>query len=78
MPDDTQEVNCILEVCCGGPDSKQPKALAEMLQRKVGLSKTDARHAANFLIGAFDFAEKGTLVAFKASIAALARGNAYE
>ena len=73
-----QQANCILEVCCGDPDSKQPKALAQWLRRKVGLDHAVAMHVAAALIAGWDFAPKGSLVAFKTAIAALARGNDYE
>jgi hypothetical protein len=76
--DEEEQANCVLEVCCGGADSKQPVALQEFLMTHANLAKHDARRAANVLISTFDFAQKGTLVAFKQSIAKLARGHDYE
>ena len=76
MPDEQE--NCILEVCCGGPDSKQPKALTKWLMQHAGLYGPDAERVAAALIKAWDFAPKGSLVEFKRVIADLARGNPYE
>lgn len=78
MPDDQQEANCILEVCCGDPNSKQPQALTAWLKRKTGLDHAVSRHVAAALIAGWDFAPKGSLVQFKTAIAELARGNPYE
>ncbi len=75
MPDD-QQVNCILEVCCG-KDGKQLKALTHVLHDEVPLAPDQAQAVAAYLISHFDFAPKGSLYAFKERIAELARGNDY-
>lgn len=77
MPDDTQEVNCVLGVCCG-KDGKQHKALTDQIVRETKVSPADARKVAAWMLTKYDFAEKGTLKPLIDSIAKLARGNDYE
>jgi len=74
---DTQQ-NCILEVCCGGANSKQVKALAEVAAHALPfLSPEQAGEVADWIARNWDLAPKGTLYAFKQAIAKLARGPAY-
>lgn len=76
--DDQQQVNCALEICCGGDDNaKQVKALAEILTKNLGPGKHELKMVAASILHSFDLAEKGTLKPFKDSIAKLARGNPY-
>ncbi len=75
---DNPEINCILEVCCGGDDTgKQVRALASLMNRELP-SHANHIEVSEWLIGRFDFAEKGTLKPFKDSIALLARGFPYQ
>lgn len=74
--DDTPAVGgqacCILEVCCGG--QRQMEALAAFItQRTKGITTREATDVAKVLVANFDFAAKGTLVAFKRNIAENAR-----
>ncbi|HZO51200.1 MAG TPA: hypothetical protein VFB63_00720 [Bryobacteraceae bacterium] len=74
---DTQQ-NCILEVCCGGPNSKQVKALTEVAEHAlVFLSHEEAADVAEWIARNWDLAPKGSLYAFKQAIAKLAKGPAY-
>ncbi len=78
MPDDEQEVNCALGVCCGGDDGdKQARAIAHLIGRHVGHAPLTLESVARAVMASFDLAEKGTLQAFKDSVARLARGNPY-
>ncbi len=75
---DNSEINCILEVCCGGDDeAKQIRAFAQLIHREIQGPLTPGV-VAEWAIGRFDFAEKGTLKPFKDSIALLARGFPYQ
>lgn len=80
--------NCILEVCCAPNSERQREALAaELLESGVletgaepapaSRAKVDreriAEHVATWIAETFDLAPKGSLVAFKAEIARLAR-----
>lgn len=77
MPDDEQEANCILGICCGR-DGKQLKALMHWLMRNAGLTQEDAHRTGALLLDAWDFAPKNSLVAYRDRVAYLARGNNYE
>lgn len=73
------QANCILEVCCGGPNSKQVHALTEVASHALPfLSLDEARQVAEWIARNWDLAPKGTLYAFKQAIAKLAKGPAYE
>lgn len=77
--DDQQQVNCVLEACCGEDKPKQVRAMTAWLKHHVTpLSDHEARAVAVALCGAFDFAEVGTLYAFKESIIKLSRGKPFE
>ena len=68
------EVNCILSVCCPEGSEAQLNALtSELTKAGVGKERAEARRYATWILANFDLAEKGTLTAFKASIAKLAR-----
>jgi hypothetical protein len=74
---DTQQ-NCILEVCCGGADSKQVEALAEVAEHEFPwMSHGQAEQVASWIARDWDLAPKGTLYAFKQAIAKYAKGPAY-
>lgn len=76
--DDQQQINCALEICCGGDDNaKQVKALTQILTKNLGGGKHELEAVAASILHSFDLAEKGTLKPFKDSIAKLARGNPY-
>lgn len=73
-----QQQNCILEVCCGGKDSKQKEALTEVAEHALPfLSHDEAVEVADWIARNWDLAPKGTLYEFKQAIAVLARGPAY-
>jgi len=73
-----QQQNCILEVCCGGPNSKQVKALTDVAEHALPfLSHEQAGEVAEWIARNWDLAPKGTLYAFKQAIAKLAKGPAY-
>lgn len=68
-------LNCLTGVCCP-PDSAEQLASATKFMMEYG-GCTDhavAEKCAAAMLKHFDLAEKGTLTAFKASIARLARG----
>lgn len=79
MPDDEQEVNCVVGACCGGADDhlKRRKALTSWLEKHGSLMHADAKVAAEALLDGFDFAPKGTLSKFISRVSELARGNPY-
>jgi hypothetical protein len=73
-----QQQNCILEVCCGGADSKQVQALTEVAQHALPfLSHAEAGEVADWIARNWDLAPKGSLYAFKQVIARLAREAPY-
>ena len=75
--DDAQQ-NCILEVCCGGANSKQVQALTEVAEHALPfLSHGQAQQVADWIARNWDLAPKGTLYAFKQAIAKYAKGPAY-
>ncbi len=78
--DDQQQVNCALEICCGDADGgqKQRRAVAHLIGKAVGHRPLTLENVADAVCSTFDLAEKGTLKAFKDSIAEYARGDAYE
>lgn len=65
-------LNCILEVCCEA--GRAEETLAKFIAKQTGLDRDAATKAAACMCAHFDLAEKGTLSAFKASVARLARG----
>lgn len=65
-------LNCLTGTCC--PPEEQRRRLAEELMKQCGLDADGATKAANWLLDTFDFAEAGTLTAYRDSIARLARG----
>lgn len=74
-----QQANCVLEICCGGANSKQVQAMTEVAQHALPfLSHEQAGVVADWVCRNWDLAPKGTLYAFKQAIAKLARGAAYE
>ena len=74
---DTQQ-NCILEVCCGGANSKQKEALTDVAKHALPfLSQSEAMEVADWIVRNWDLAPKGSLYAFKQAIAKLAKGPAY-
>jgi hypothetical protein len=73
-----QQQNCILEVCCGGANSKQVHALTEVAAHALPfLSPEQAVEVAEWIARNWDLAPKGTLYAFKQAIAKYAKGPAY-
>lgn len=66
-------LNCVTGVCC--PPEEQRKALAKGLVEYCGMKHAEAVSVAEWLLNTFDLAEAGTLAAFKASIARLARNT---
>ena len=74
---DTQQ-NCILEICCGGPNSKQVEALTEVAEHAIhSLTHEQATEVAEWIARNWDLAPKGSLYAFKQAIAKYAKGPAY-
>lgn len=70
--------NCALEICCGGADSKQVKALTDIAHHALPfLSHEEANEVADWIARNWDLAPKGTLYAFKQAIAKLAKGSTY-
>jgi hypothetical protein len=65
--------NCLLEVCC--PPAAAQKKMAEKLAADLNISQEYAEKCAAWIYEHFDLAERGTLTAFKKSIAKLAREN---
>lgn len=63
---------CLLEICCS--PLRAMAALTKYLESR-GLPEEAATLAATVMIESFDFAEKGSLAPFKASVARLARGQ---
>ncbi len=81
MPDDEQEVCCALNICCGGTNGKQQRALASWLRRRSGVQRVtpqDFEVIAAALLEGFDLAPKDSLVQLKQEIAAYAREYPYE
>jgi len=68
-------LNCLTGVCC--PPEQQRIVLAEAFQTYCGLDKDGSTKAAQWMLSTFDLAEAGSLTAFKASVARLARGKKY-
>ena len=72
------QANCILEVCCGGANSKQVHALTEVAMHALDfLSHEEAEAVADWIARNWDLAPKGSLYAFKQAIAKLAKGPVY-
>ena len=79
MPDDEQEVNCALGICCGGTDGKQQRALASWIRKHTSaLSSNDALAVSTAILAGWDLAPKDSLLQLKQEIAAYARGFPYE
>ena len=80
MPDDQQEANCALGVCCCEENcaDKRRKALASILRKNLGHTPCTPESVANVILNKFDLAEKDTLKPFVESIARLARGKDYD
>lgn len=73
-----QQANCVMEICCGGKDSKQVHALTEVAEHALPfLSHGQAGQVAEWIARNWDLAPKGTLYAFKQAIAKYAKGPAY-
>ena len=73
-----QQQNCVLEICCGGVNSKQVQALTQVVQHAFPWATHDqAGEIADWVCRNWDLAPKGTLYAFKQAIATLAKGPAY-
>jgi hypothetical protein len=74
----SQQQNCILEVCCGGANSKQVEALTEVAEHEFPwMTHEQATQVAEWVCRNWDLAPKGSLYAFKQAIAKLAKGPAY-
>ena len=74
-----QQQNCILEVCCGGADSKQVQALTEVAMHALPfLNESEASEVADWIARNWDLAPKNSLYEFKKAIAKLARGANYQ
>ena len=67
------EVNCILAVCCPPGSSAQRAALGREIKKAHGCSEEESMKHAGWILANFDLAPHGSLTAFKAAIAALAR-----
>jgi len=64
--------NCLLEVCCGAANASE--TLASLLVDDGVCGEPDeAARVAKWMYHHFEFAEKGTLTAFKKSIARVAK-----
>lgn len=73
-----QQACCLLEICCGGSDGKNVKALTEVARHALPfLSHEEANEVADWIARNWDLAPKGTLYDFKQAIAKLAKGAAY-
>lgn len=66
---------CIFEVCCAPRSEKQKRALAEEMAKALAGSNETYQSVASWVLENFDLAPVGTLSAFKAAIARLAREN---
>lgn len=64
-------LNCVLEVCCGA--ARAEVTLAKAMVKAGVCEEQHAKQCAEWLYEYFDFAPKGSLKAFKAEIARLAR-----
>jgi len=67
--------NCIYEICCPPKSAQQKRALAEEMAKALGGTAEDHYNAAAWVVENFDLAPPGSLRAFKAEIARLAREN---
>lgn len=76
-----QQANCIIEACCPNDadgQAKQERALTKWVEHKVPvLTHDQAVAVAHAFASSYDFADKGTLYAFKQSIVRYAKGPAY-
>lgn len=80
MPGDIDQECCAIEVCCGDPEdggAKQRQAVARIIGKAVGHRPLTLASVADAVCDTFDLAEKGTLKAFKDSIAKFARSGPY-
>lgn len=71
-------LNCILSACCPEGSEQQLTALATFMAKQGGWTPEDCKPYAALILQHFDLAEKGTLSAFKKSIARLATGPKYQ
>jgi hypothetical protein len=74
---DTQQ-NCILELCCGGKDSKQVEVLTEVAQHALPFLVGDqAKQVAEWVARNWDLMPKGTTYGFKQIFYKLSRQAPY-
>jgi hypothetical protein len=66
--------NCLLEVCCGPSDAAASFAEAMVTDGVCG-ERDEADRIARWVYKHFDLAERGTLTAFKKSIARVAKAT---
>lgn len=71
---DDQQMNCVLEICCEAHSEKQYEALALKIAHDLP-NGGDPDTMAKWILKHFDLAEVGTLSAFKASIARVAKAQ---
>ena len=69
-------LNCLTGVCC--PPEAQAATLASELCKNCDCDDATAKKVAAWMLGMFDLAEVGTLGAYRASVARLARGPHYK
>lgn len=68
MPIDDPILNCLLEVCCEGPNARE--SLAQLLVKEGACRDMTHGHRVSACVYEhFDLAERGTLAPLKASIA---------
>jgi hypothetical protein len=73
MSNGDQQMNCVLEVCCGPHTQEQYEALEAMIEHDLGKGPHKADVIAEWVLKTFDLAPAGSLSAFKAEVARLAR-----
>lgn len=64
--------NCVLEICCGASNANE-MLTSLLVEDGVCAEPDEAKRVAKWVNKHFDLAEKGTLTAFKKSIARLAK-----
>lgn len=64
--------NCVIELCCGTANAVETMA-SQMVSDGVCAEADEAKRIAKWIYKHFDLAERGTLTAFKKSIARLVK-----
>lgn len=73
MSNGDQQLNCVLEVCCEAHSDAQYEALEAQIEHDLGKGPYKADVIAQWILTTYDLAPHGSLSAFKAEIARLAR-----